>query len=74
MPFTGLGLLGMMFLIPGKRRKAPLTVLTLLVLCGLTFTMGCGDYNGTPKGTFTVTVTGTSGNVTQTTTFSLTVD
>jgi hypothetical protein len=74
MPFTGLGLLGMVFLIPGKRRKAPLTILTLLVLSGLTFTLGCGGSNGTPKGTFMITVSGTAGNVTQTTTFSLTVD
>jgi hypothetical protein len=83
LPFTGLGLVGMAFMIPGKRRKAS-TILTLLVLGGLMLIAGCGGSshtttpppanNGTPKGTYTVTVTGTSGNVTQSTTFSLTVN
>src|SRR5579863_2708288 len=78
MPFTGVGLFGIALLIPGKRRRASATVMTLLVMGGLLFTMGCSDsrpaYNGTPKGTSTVTITGTSGNVTQTTKFTLTVN
>jgi ABC-type oligopeptide transport system substrate-binding subunit len=74
-------------MIPGKRRKAS-TILTLLVLGASIFAVGCGGssshssapvvpvvpaYNGTPQGTYTVTVTGNSSNVTQSTTFSLTV-
>ncbi len=84
LPFTGLGLLGIAFMIPGKRRRA-LTMFTLMVLGVSMFAAGCGGsssnkststpvYNGTPKGTYTVTVTGTSSNVTQTTTFSLVVN
>ena len=82
LPFTGLGLLGMAFVVPGKRRKAS-AILTLMVLGVLMFAVGCGGSshtttppvdNGTPKGTYTVTVTGTSGNVTQSTTFKLTVN
>jgi hypothetical protein len=78
MPFTGLALFGIALLIPGKRRRASATVMTLLVMGGLLFAVGCSDsrprYNGTPKGTSTVTITGTSGNVTQNTTFTLTVN
>ncbi len=84
LPFTGLGLVGLAFLIPGKRFKASATMLTLLVLGVSIFTVGCSGashgptstpvYNGTPKGTSTVTVTGTSGNVSASTTFSLTVN
>jgi hypothetical protein len=87
LPFSGLGLVGIAFMIPGKRRKAS-TILTLLVLGASIFAVGCGGssshssapvvpvvpaYNGTPQGTYTVTVTGNSSNVTQSTTFSLTV-
>jgi hypothetical protein len=77
LPFTGLGLFGIAFLVPGKRRKAA-TILTLLILGALLFTLACGDdqhtIHGTPKGTYTVTVTGTSSNVTKSTSFALTVD
>jgi hypothetical protein len=90
LPFSGLGLVGIAFMIPGKRCKAS-TILTLLVLGASIFAVGCGGssshssapvapvvpvvpaYNGTPQGTYTVTVTGNSSNVTQSTTFSLTV-
>ncbi|HEX9110160.1 MAG TPA: S8 family serine peptidase [Terriglobales bacterium] len=81
LPMTGLGLIGMAVMtMPGKRRRASAIVLTLLVVGVLMLVVGCGGSshqpadNGTPKGTYTVTVTGTSGNVTQTTTFSLTVN
>jgi len=73
---TGLGLFGTVLVtLSGKRRKASAVVLMLLVVGLLTFVVGCGGprYNGTPRGPYTVTVTGTSGNVTQSTTFSLTV-
>ena len=78
LPFTGLGLVGMAFMIPSKRRKAA-TTFTLLILGVSMLAVGCGDsrntaVNGTPRGSYTVTVTGTSGNVTQSTTFGLTVN
>ncbi|MGA9391889.1 MAG: S8 family serine peptidase [Candidatus Sulfotelmatobacter sp.] len=84
LPFTGFGLLGIVFMLPGKRRKAS-SILTLLVVGASIFAVGCGGssssttppaptYNGTPKGTYTVTVAGTSGNLAQSTTFSLTVN
>ncbi|MGA8439026.1 MAG: S8 family serine peptidase [Candidatus Sulfotelmatobacter sp.] len=83
LPFSGLGLVGMALMIPGKRRQAS-RMLTLLFLGLSIFAVGCGGgssapapvpaYNGTPKGTYTVTVAGTSSNVTQSTTFSLTVN
>jgi hypothetical protein len=80
LPLAGVGLVGIAFMIPGKRRKVS-TFFTLLVLGSLMFAVGCGNDssktrtdNGTPKGTTTVTVTGTSGNVTQSTTFALTVN
>jgi hypothetical protein len=83
LPFTGLGLLGIAFMIPGKRRKAS-TIFTLMISGVLMFAVGCGGSssakttttttdNGTPQGSYTVTVTGTSSNVTQSTTFGLTV-
>jgi len=80
LPFTGLGLVGMAFMIPRKRRKAA-TTFTLLILGVSMLAVGCGDSgsrntadNGTPRGTYTVTVTATSGNVTESTTFGLTVN
>ena len=77
LPMTGLGLIGMAVMtMPRKRRQASAVLLSLLAIFVLTFLVGCGgnSYNGTPKGTYTVTVSGTSGNVTQSTTFSLTVN
>ncbi len=81
--FTGPGLVGMAFLIPRKRRKAS-TMFTLLILGASMFAVACGSSssptkttitdNGTPKGTYTVTVTGTSSNLTQSTTFGLAVN
>jgi hypothetical protein len=83
-PLTGLSLIGMTVLrIPRRYRKAAAIVFTLLCGSWLGLLIGCGGgssgsttppYNGTPKGTYTVTVSGTSGNLTETTTFSLTVN
>jgi hypothetical protein len=82
LPLTGLGLIAIVLpAIPRKRRIVLLLLLTLLFTGMPVLLAGCGassvqpDSNtGTPKGTFTVTVIGTSGNVTNTTTFSLTVN
>lgn len=65
---------------PGKRRRGAALALAIFVAGMLMLLVACGvtssnpPYNGTPKGTYTVTVRGTSGNVTQSTTFSLTVN
>jgi Subtilase family len=78
LPLLGLGLFGMAVMtirVNGRRARA--IVLTLFVAGALTLLAGCGSgrtYNGTPKGSYAVTVTGTSGNVTQSTTFTLTVN
>jgi hypothetical protein len=77
LPMTGLSLIGMAVMpMPRKRRNASAVVRSLLAIFVLTFLAGCGgnSYNGTPKGTYTVTVAGTSGNVTQSTTFTLTIN
>jgi hypothetical protein len=83
LPFSGLGLLGIAIMVrPAKARRASTLVIMLLTMIVLTLLVGCGTvsnsppppYNGTPKGTYTVIVTGTSGNVTNSTTFSLTVN
>lgn len=80
MPFTGLGLIGMIVMVtPKKRGRAAILLMTLLLMGVLTLLVGCGGGGGpmpnpgTQKGTFTVTVTGTSGNITHSATFSLTV-
>jgi hypothetical protein len=74
-PFAGLGLAGVMVMaVPGKRRKA--ATLTMLVCLGVVvFLVGCGGgpHPRTPAGTFPITVSATSGNVTNTATFNLTV-
>ena len=79
------GLFGMaLATMPRKRRRASAILLVMLCVFGLALLIGCGtDHhnppapppnNGTPAGTYTITVTGTSANVIQTTTFSLTVN
>src|SRR5579859_5434480 len=75
------GLFGMAVMtMPPKRRRASAIVLVMLCVFGLALLIGCGSHssppvnNGTPPGTYTITVTGSSGNVTHTTTFSLTVN
>jgi hypothetical protein len=73
-----------------RRRAAAITrdllgfgVLALLIACGGGVNPPAvnppaatprASYNGTPRGTYTITVAGTSGNLTETTTFSLTVN
>jgi hypothetical protein len=84
LPLSALSFIGMTVLgIPRRRRKAAAIVVTLVCGSWLGLLIGCGGgssgsttppYNGTPKGTYTVTVRGTSGNLTETTTFSLTVN
>lgn len=75
---TGLGLVGIAVIaVPRKRRKGSALLLALLIgsLAGV---VGCGSgashLPAPASKTSTVTVTGTSGNVIQTTTFSLTVN
>jgi hypothetical protein len=64
---------------PGKKRKKYL--LAALVICSIVFP-GCGGgsnggggggASGTPSGSYTITVTGTSGSIKQTSTLKLTV-
>jgi hypothetical protein len=78
MPFAGLGLIGVVFAAPGKRRRAAVLLMSLFLMGVMAPLVGCGGGHtpgpGTPKGTSTVTVTGTSGNITHTATFSLTVN
>lgn len=88
LPFTGIGFLGLtLFTVPGKRRKTLAIALALLCLGALALLVGCGGgtpapydstppiaTGGTPAGTYTVAVTGTSGNLSRGTTFTLTVN
>jgi hypothetical protein len=80
LPVGTLSLMGMgLIAMPGNRRRVSATLLLLMVVGMLILVVGCGGSshpvdNGTPKGTSTVTVTGTSGNAVHTTTFSLTVN
>jgi len=82
LPIGGMTLLGVSF---GSRRKKVLGILLVFLMAsGLLFLASCssgssssggggGGGGGTPAGNYTVTVTGTSGSLTQTTTFTLTV-
>lgn len=65
-----------------KSRTLPLLLFCGLGIAALTALSGCGSGStnqtapsgGTPAGTYTITVTGTSGAITQSTTFALTVN
>ena len=80
LPFTGLGFLGITVMAgPSRRKKAAALVVSLLGIVALALLIGCGGggrttYPGSPQRTYTVTVAGTSGNLTKTTTFTLTVN
>lgn len=71
-----LSLIGL-FLVPGKRRRRLITlgVLLLASCCALTALSGCGGGFSLARSpqSFTVTVTGTSGALVQTTTVQLTI-
>jgi hypothetical protein len=75
--FTSVGFMGLV--VVGVRRKSrkKSLVLSALLLMLLLAAMGCGGHQqtaGTPRGTSTVTVTGSTANFTHTTTFKLTVN
>ncbi|HSY65046.1 MAG TPA: S8 family serine peptidase [Terriglobales bacterium] len=77
LPMTGLGLVGIAVIaVPRKRRRASVLLLALL-LGSLVWVVSCGIDRRPPVAkskTSTVTVTGTSGNMKQSTTFSLTIN
>jgi hypothetical protein len=84
----GVSIAGIFLLVLPKRRSKGWKSMTLTVLlfcglglCSVAALTGCGSssgsapaQNGTPAGTSTITVTGTSGSITQSTTFTLTVN
>jgi hypothetical protein len=84
-PIFGVALVGMGFTSGGRKRKRLLGVAIGTVLfAGLSLQMACGGGSGssggtgtgtpgTPAGSYTVTVTGTSGSTQHTTTVMLTV-
>jgi len=58
--------------IPQLRRSAAIVPLALFLTAAIL--AGCASSGGTPKGTSTLTVTATSGTLSQNTTATLTVD
>jgi hypothetical protein len=73
-----------LFLLPSRRRRLPLLMLTLTAVLLLGNALGCGSNSapagsggltgGTSTGVYTVTVTGTSGNLTETVPVTVTVN
>jgi hypothetical protein len=86
LPFTGLGLIGVTLVVPVRRRRATLFLLGLLGMAMLAMLVSCGGgndntpavapqpYGDSPPATYTVIVAGNSGNLTETTTFNLTIN
>ena len=81
LPLCGMTLLGAGFT---SRRRITGVLLLGMIVVGLLFTARCGGGSssstntgggsgGTPSGNYVVTVTGTSGSISQTSTFALTV-
>jgi uncharacterized repeat protein (TIGR01451 family) len=78
LPFSGLGLLGIMVIGARRKNRKALAIFIAMALMVLMAMIGCGGSKpapqpGTPPGTYTVTTTATSPNVTKSTTFTLVV-
>ncbi|HLJ26875.1 MAG TPA: S8 family serine peptidase [Candidatus Angelobacter sp.] len=73
MPFAGMGLIGMIVVATPKKRRKAAVLLTFVVLGALVLLAGCGGGGGAKFGPIPVTVTATSGTITQTATFNLTI-
>ena len=80
LPFTGLGFLGITIMAGPRRRNAVALFMSLVGIAALGLLISCGGGNRTTSpgisrsSTYPITVTGTSGNLTRTTTFNLTVN
>jgi hypothetical protein len=71
LPSFGIGLLGMVMMGGPKRRRRAVLMTTLLLVTAIALLGGCGGDH--KKGPFPVSVSATSGNVTQSAVFNLTV-
>lgn len=80
LPFTSLGFLGIIVTAgPTWRKKVSAVAVSVLAIAALAVVIGCGGggqttYLATPARTYEITVVGTSGNLTKTTTFNLSVN